>query len=80
MPEEKQLNFKTANEFSLHIERLVVSTKNVNHVDAVLKYCKEHGIDEEDIKHLINRSLSNKLKKDFIDMNYIKKSSNSINI
>ena len=79
--QNKEPTFKTANEFSLYIERFVLNSKNTTHVDAVIKYCQEHQIDEEDIKHLINSSLKNKLKNDFIEMNFIqKKTTNSINL
>ena len=37
--------FKTANEFSLYIEQLV-KEKRVNHLDAVLEYCKENFIEQ----------------------------------
>lgn len=77
---DQEPKFKTANEFSLYIERFVLNSKNINHVDAVLKYCQENQIDEEDIKHLINKSLLNKLRNDFIEMNYIQKTTNSINL
>jgi len=35
--------FKTANEFSLHIEQMVRDTK-LSYMDAVLEYCKEQMV------------------------------------
>lgn len=64
--------FATANEFSIFIEKMVIDSPGLNHVDAIIKYCSENNIDEEDIKKLVNKSLTSKLKRDFIDMKYIK--------
>lgn len=72
-------SFKTANEFSLFIEKQVVDNKNLTHVDAIIKYCTDNQVDEDDIKHLINKSLMAKLRSDFINMNLIKKQTTTLN-
>jgi hypothetical protein len=64
--------FKTANEFSMHIEHLV-REKKVTHMDAVLEYCKENYIEPEDITSLINKSLKDKIEMDFRELNYLPK-------
>lgn len=66
--------FKTPNEFSIHIEKMVLEDKNLNHVDAIIKYCEQNQIEVEDVKSLVNKSLKAKLKKDYIEMNYLKSS------
>ena len=64
--------FKTANEFSLHIER-VVREKKMSYMDAILLYCKENYLEPEDITSLINKSLKDKLEMDFREANYLPK-------
>jgi hypothetical protein len=62
--------FKNSNEFSLYIEQLV-KEKKVNHMDAVLEYCKENFLEPEDVKSLINKSLKEKIEMNFRDLNYL---------
>lgn len=64
--------FKTANEFSLHIEGLV-RDKKVSYMDAVLLYCQENYVEPEDIASLINKSLKDKIEMDFRELNYLPK-------
>ena len=64
--------FKTANEFSLHIEK-IVKEKRINYMDAVLEYCKENFLEPDDVSSLINKSLKDKLEVDFREMNYLPK-------
>jgi hypothetical protein len=64
--------FKTANDFSLHIEQ-IVSTSNISYMDAVLEYCKENYLEPEDVAKLINKSLKDKIEMDFRELNYLPK-------
>lgn len=64
--------FKTANEFSLHIEAIVRDHK-MSYMDAVLEYCQENYIEPEDIASLINKSLKDKIEMDFRELNYLPK-------
>jgi hypothetical protein len=64
--------FKTANEFSLHIEQMVRDSK-LNYMDAVLEYCKENYLEPEDVSKLINKSLKDKIEMDFRELNYLPK-------
>lgn len=64
--------FKTANEFSLHVEQ-IVREKKLNYMDAVLHYCKENYLEPEDISSLINKSLKDKIEMDFRELNYLPK-------
>lgn len=64
--------FKGAAAFSLFIEQEVIKNRT-NHLDAVLDYCKENFLDPEDIKHLINKSLRDKLEVDLIKENLLPK-------
>ena len=64
--------FKTANEFSMHIESLA-STKKMTHLEVVLMFCKEHYIDPDDIASKITKSLKSKIENDFRELNYLPK-------
>ena len=64
--------FKTANEFSLHIEQMVRDTK-LSYMDAVLEYCKQNYLEPEDVAKLINKSLKDKIELNFRDLNYLPK-------
>lgn len=66
--------FESPNEFSLHIETLARELE-MSPLDAILLYCEENLLEPEDISNLINKSLKNKLERDFIDMNYLPKQS-----
>jgi hypothetical protein len=64
--------FKTANEFSLHIEQIVRGSK-MTYMDAVLEYCKQNYLEPEDVSKLINKSLKDKIEMNFRDLNYLPK-------
>lgn len=64
--------FKTANEFSLHIEQMV-KDRRMSYMDAVLEYCKENFLEPEDVSSLINKSLKDKIEMDFRELNYLPK-------
>jgi KaiC/GvpD/RAD55 family RecA-like ATPase len=64
--------FKTANEFSLHIET-IVREKRISYMDAVLEYCKENYLEPEDVSKLINKSLKDKIEMNFRELNYLPK-------
>ena len=64
--------FKTANDFSLHIEQMV-KEKRINYMDAVLEYCKENFLEPGDVSKLINKSLKDKIEMDFRELNYLPK-------
>jgi hypothetical protein len=64
--------FKNSNEFSLHIEQLV-KEKRINHMDAVLEYCRENFLEPGDVSKLINKSLKDKIEMNFRELNYLPK-------
>jgi hypothetical protein len=64
--------FKTANEFSLHIEGMV-RDKKISYMDAVLEYCKENYLEPQDVASLINKSLKEKIEMNFRELNYLPK-------
>jgi len=64
--------FKTANEFSLHIEHMVYNMK-MTYMEAVLHYCEENYLEPQDVASLINKSLKDKIEMNFRDLNYLPK-------
>jgi hypothetical protein len=45
----------------------------MSHMDAVLKYCKENFLEPDDIKHLINKPLKDKIEMDMREANLLPK-------
>lgn len=64
--------FRTSNEFSLHIEKMA-SERRMSHLDAVLKFCEEHYLEPDEVASKINKSLKEKIEKDFRELNYLPK-------
>lgn len=64
--------FKTANDFSIFIEKMAVDQR-MSHLDAILKYCSEHLIEPDEIASKINKSLKEKIERDFRELNYLPK-------
>lgn len=70
--EEEVVMFKSAAQFSMYIEKFAHERK-MSHMDAVLKYCEENYVEPDDIKHLINKSLRDKIEVDMIGENMLPK-------
>ena len=51
----------TPKQFALLIEKRA-SQKRISHMEAVLDYCQEKEIEPDQVKHLINRNLKEKIK------------------
>jgi hypothetical protein len=64
--------FKSANEFSLHIEKLAAEKKQT-HLEAILEYCADHMLEPADISSKVNKSLKAKIEQNFRDLNYLPK-------
>lgn len=56
--------FQNAAQFSMYIEQVAVE-KKTTYMDAILSYCTENFIEPDEIKHLVNKPLRDKL---YIDM------------
>jgi hypothetical protein len=68
----QQRLFKSANEFSLHIEDLVKEHR-ISHMDAVLKYCTDNMLEPDEIASKINKSLKEKIALNMQELNYLPK-------
>ena len=62
----------TPKQFALVIEKRA-SQKKISHMDAVLDYCNEKEIEPDQITHLINRTLKDKIKMNAQDLNFLPK-------
>ena len=61
----------TPKTFSQFIEK-EVQEKQISHMDAVLWYCKENGIDEGTVGNLISKSLKEKIKLEATNLKMLK--------
>jgi hypothetical protein len=73
------MEFKTANEFSMHIE-VTALEKEVSAIQLVLDYCEENDIEYSAVKKLINPSLKAKLDKEGQDLGLMKRNNKSLDI
>jgi hypothetical protein len=64
--------FMNATKFSLEIENLVLREK-INYIEAIVLFCEENNIEVDSITKLISKPLKEKLKRDAIDLNFMKK-------
>jgi hypothetical protein len=64
--------FKSANEFSMHIEQMAAD-KRLTHLEAVLLFCEQHLLEPSDIASKITKSLKAKIEHDFRELNYLPK-------
>ena len=62
----------TPKQFALVIEK-IASKKRISHMEAALDYCREKEIEPDQITHLINRNLKDKIKMNAQDLNYLPK-------
>lgn len=64
--------FKTANDFSLHIEHMVMENK-MPYMYAVLEFCEQNYLEPSDVSALINKALKAKIELEFRDANMLPK-------
>ena len=62
----------TPKDFAILIDKKV-QMKQMTHMDAILEYCKEKEIEPDQITHLINRTLKDKIKMNAQDLNFLPK-------
>jgi endonuclease V-like protein UPF0215 family len=80
MPDSQKLDealndkFISKEKFAEEIESIVQNT-NMNHIDAIVEFCEEKGIEVESVSKLISRPLKEKIKYEAQELNYLKKTS-----
>ena len=67
----------TKDEFCYTAEETFASTE-MNMIDSVLSTCEKFNVDPELVEPLINRSIKEKMKLDYIELNYMKYENNII--
>jgi len=58
--------------FSLEVEKLALE-KKITHMEAVLEYCKNQGIEPDSVGRLVSKSLKDKIEANARDLNYFPK-------
>ena len=58
-------------EFSLKIES-IVKEKKISHMDAVVWYCNENGLDTSQVSSLISKSLKEKIQLEATNLRMLK--------
>ena len=58
-------------EFSLKIES-IVKQKKISHMDAVVWYCDENGLDTSQVSSLISKSLKEKIQVEATNLRMLK--------
>ena len=61
----------TPNKFALLIE-VIVKTKRISYIDAVVLYCEKHNIDPSTTKSMINKNLKEKIAYEAQGLNMLK--------
>ena len=64
-------------EFSLKIEG-IVKEKKISHMDAVVWYCDENGLDTSQVSSLISKSLKEKIKLEATNLRMLKTSPSGV--
>ena len=62
----------TPKQFALLIEKRA-SQKKITHMDEILDYCQEKQIEPDQVTHLINRNLKEKIKVNAQDLHFLPK-------
>ena len=58
-------------EFSLKIEN-IVKEKKISHMDAVIWYCEQNGLDPSQVSSLISKSLKEKIQLEATNLRMLK--------
>ena len=64
--------FMNSSKFSLEIEGLVIEEK-VNYIEAIILFCEKNSIEVDSVSKLISKPLKEKIKRDAIELNFMKK-------
>tara|TARA_B100000029_G_C17431483_1_gene908049 strand:- start:703 stop:963 length:261 start_codon:yes stop_codon:yes gene_type:complete len=61
--------------FAEAIEKLVLTNKDMNYIDAIVHFCEQNNLDLESVPKLIPKPLKEKIKYDAQQLNFMKKTS-----
>ena len=62
----------TTKTFSLQIEN-IAKEKKITHMEAVLWYCKNEGIEPDTVSNLLSKGLKEKIEANARDLNFLPK-------
>ena len=63
---------RSSKTFSLNIEN-IVKEKRIAHMEAVLWYCKDQGIEPDTVSNLLTKGLKEKIEANARDLNFLPK-------
>ena len=63
---------RSSKTFSLNIEN-IVKEKRITHMEAVLWYCKDQGIEADTVSNLLTKGLKEKIEANARDLNFLPK-------
>ena len=64
------MTLSTSKTFTLVIEN-IVKEKNLTHMDAVLWYCEEEGLEPDNLGTLISKGLKEKIEANARELNFL---------
>ena len=64
------MTLTTSKTFTITIEN-IAKEKHITHMDAVLYYCEQEGIEPESISSLISKGLKEKIEANARDLNFL---------
>ena len=73
--EISQEKFISPVQFAEEIEKIIKKNPEFNYIEAIISFCEEKEIDVDLISKLISKPLKEKIKRDAIELNYMKKTS-----
>ena len=62
-------------QFAEEIEKIIKKNPEFNYIEAIISFCEEKEIEVDLISKLISKPLKEKIKRDAIELNYMKKTS-----
>ena len=68
-----ELKYLCPAKFSLLIEEIVKNNEDMNYIDAIVYYCEQHGLEVDSISKPLSKPLTEKLKCDAINLNFLKR-------
>ena len=74
LEEALEKKFLTPQKFAIEIEK-IVSTEELNYIDAIVHYCEINSLEVESVTKLISKPLKEKLKWDATRLNFMKPTS-----
>ena len=66
------MTLNTSKTFTLTIEN-IVKEKNITHMDAVLWYCEQEGLEPDELGTLLSKGLKEKIEANARELNFLPK-------